>query len=68
MIGRASAMYSAAAGTITSAASRMPRESCARSAARSPRVAALASSGVNVVMSDTANSPCGSWKNAYALM
>ena len=61
-------MYSAAAGTITSAASRMPRESCVRSATRSPRVAAIAISGVNVVISDTANNPWGSWKNAYALM
>ena len=42
---------------MTIAASRMPRDSCIRNAARSPRVAALAISGVNVVMSDTANNP-----------
>ena len=69
MIGRASPMYSAAAGTITTDASRSPRESCIAQRHDDRRAsAALAISGVNVVISDTANKPCGSWKNAYALM
>ena len=68
MIGRARPRYSAAAGTTTTAARRRPRDNWERSAARSPRAAALAISGVNVVMSETANNPCGSWKKAYALM
>ena len=49
------------------AGSASPSEKSSRRPALSPAVACRASSGVVVVMIETANNPCGSWKkmNAY---
>ena len=66
-MGRASVMKIAEHGTITKVVSRSPKDSRSRSSPMSPRPAALAISGASVVMSETASSPWGSWKNAYAL-
>ena len=51
---------------ITVRMRRSPRAKRCRSAGLSSRATADASSGCTAVMIDTAKSPCGSWKNAYA--
>ena len=66
MIGRASTSRPSAAGKVNRATRRTPSEERALNAALSLRATKRASSGTKVVVSDTASSPWGSWKNMKA--